>query len=129
MIQGLDHLVLTVRDLDATCRFYHDVLGMEIVSFGHGRVALQFGEQKINLHQAGHEIEPHALRPLPGSTDLCLLTGRPPADIVAHIESRGGIVELGPVTRTGATGEITSIYLRDPDGNLLEIGCLRPETG
>ncbi len=121
MITSLDHLVLTVRDLDATVRFYVDGLGMELRGFGAGRKALHFGPQKINLHLAGREFEPKAARPTPGSADLCFLTEQPLAEIARHLEGLGHPVIEGPVARTGAAGPITSIYLRDPDGNLIEI--------
>ena len=120
-IHQLDHLVLTVRDVEATCEFYRRVLGMEVVTFGAGRRALRFGEQKINLHQAGKEIDPKALRPTPGAGDVCLLTREPLARWVTHLRAGGVPIEEGPVTRTGARGPIESIYLRDPDGNLVEI--------
>ena len=121
MITGLDHLVLTVRDLDATVRFYVEGLGMELREFGERRKALHFGSQKINLHVAGHEFEPKAAHPTPGSADLCFLTERPLAEISEHLASLGYPILDGPVTRTGATGPIRSIYTRDPDGNLVEI--------
>jgi catechol 2,3-dioxygenase-like lactoylglutathione lyase family enzyme len=120
-IDRLDHLVLTVRDIEATVAFYTRVLGMEMVTFGKGRKALRFGRQKINLHQAGHEFEPHAAAPTPGSADFCLLTHVPIEDVVMHVIDCGVAIELGPVPRDGALGRILSIYLRDPDGNLVEI--------
>jgi len=120
-VTALDHLVLTVRDPDATIAFYTRVLGMEALTFGNGRRALAFGTQKINLHQAGAELEPKAAHPVPGSADLCLLTTESPAAVVAHLAACGVPVELGPVERTGARGPIISVYFRDPDGNLLEV--------
>jgi catechol 2,3-dioxygenase-like lactoylglutathione lyase family enzyme len=120
-IIGLDHLVLTVADLDRTTDFYQRVLGMRPATFGTGRRALEFGTSKINLHQAGQEITPHAGRPLPGSADLCLITTTPPEQVLAHLGAQGVRAEIGPVPRTGAQGPITSIYIRDPDGNLIEI--------
>jgi len=120
-IEALDHLVLTVKDLDATTAFYGRVLGMEPITFGAGRRALAFGTQKINLHAAGRELEPKAASPTPGSADLCFLTTAPPAEVLAHLEACGVPVVEGPVARTGARGPIVSVYLRDPDGNLLEI--------
>ena len=120
-IDRLDHLVLTVADVAATVRFYVEVLGMEEVSFGDGRKALAFGRQKINLHQKGAEIEPKALVATPGSADLCLIAATPLDEVEKELRARGVAVELGPVERTGATGKITSIYLRDPDRNLIEI--------
>ena len=121
MITSLDHLVLTVGDLDATVRFYVAGLGMELREFGEGRKALHFGSQKINLHLAGHEFEPKAAHPTPGSGDLCLLTGQPLAEISERLASLGYPIIEGPVARAGATGPIRSIYTRDPDGNLIEI--------
>ncbi|WP_341705755.1 VOC family protein [Ferrovibrio sp.] len=125
MIDSLDHLVLTVRDIDATVAFYGKALGMQETRFvsadGIARVALSFGSQKINLHQAGREFEPKAATPVPGSGDLCFLTSRPVAEVAAHLAACGVPVIEGPVRRTGATGPILSVYIRDPDGNLLEI--------
>ena len=120
-IESIDHLVLTVADIEATCRFYESVLGMEVVTFGGGRRALRFGTQKINLHEVGRELDPKAARPVAGSGDLCLITAIPIAEAEAHIRAQGIAIEIGPVTRTGAMGPITSLYIRDPDQNLVEI--------
>jgi catechol 2,3-dioxygenase-like lactoylglutathione lyase family enzyme len=120
-IERLDHLVLTVHDIQATCAFYERVLGMEIVTFGSGRYALQFGQQKINLHQAGKEFEPKAARPTPGSADLCFITSVPLTHFIAHIQACDIEIVEGPVARTGAQGPIESVYIRDPDENLIEI--------
>lgn len=120
-IFALDHLVITVRDLDATIRFYTEALGMTEVTFDSTRRALAFGNQKINLHVTGHEFEPKSTRPTAGSADLCFLTDTPLVEIAEHLQTLGIPIELGPVSRTGATGPITSIYLRDPDGNLIEL--------
>ncbi|NEA28024.1 VOC family protein [Actinomadura bangladeshensis] len=120
-IDRLDHLVLTVADIDAAIDFYTRVLGMEAVAFGAGRRALAFGTSKINLHQAGREFEPKAAHPTPGSADLCLITANPLEEIIADLEHHGVPIEEGPVTRTGATGPIRSVYIRDPDHNLLEL--------
>jgi catechol 2,3-dioxygenase-like lactoylglutathione lyase family enzyme len=120
-IETLDHLVLTVRDIDETVRFYRDVLGMEPRTFGEGRVALHFGAQKINLHQADHLLEPKAAHPTHGSADLCFITGMPLADVEAHLKRHEVPVEEGPVRRTGSQGQIVSLYIRDPDGNLIEL--------
>jgi catechol 2,3-dioxygenase-like lactoylglutathione lyase family enzyme len=123
----LDHLVLTVASIDETVRFYTSVLGMTEVVFGKGRRALSFGEQKLNLHQAGHEFEPKAARPTQGSADLCLVADADPTTIAAWLHARGVSVEEGPVARTGALGLITSFYFRDPDGNLVELATyVRP---
>ena len=121
-IDRLDHLVLTVADLGATIAFYERVLGMEAQTFGEGRRALAFGDQKINLHQAGAEFEPKAAAPTPGSGDLCFIADGP---IEAIAEELNDVVELGPVERTGALGEMDSVYLRDPDGNLIEVAVYR----
>ena len=120
-IQRIDHLVLTVRDIDASCAFYTMVLGMQEVSFGTGRKAVAFGDQKINFHQAGKEFEPKALRPTPGSGDLCFTTNRSMQEIIAHLQNCGVEIIEGPVNRTGATGSMLSVYIRDPDQNLIEI--------
>jgi catechol 2,3-dioxygenase-like lactoylglutathione lyase family enzyme len=117
----LDHLVLTVADIPRTLEFYERVLGMERQSFGVGRVALRFGDQKINLHQAGRELEPKSTLPTPGSADLCFLTDTPLTEIASHLKSCAVEILEGPVARTGATGPILSLYFRDPDGNLIEI--------
>ncbi len=113
--------MLTVRDVETTCDFYETVLGMTAVTFAGGRKALTFGGQKINLHPAGREFEPKAAKPTPGSADLCLVTGTAIAEVITHLGSRGVDIEEGPVRRTGAVGPITSVYFRDPDGNLIEV--------
>ncbi len=120
-IERLDHLVLTVADLEATVDFYGRVLGMRPETFGEGRRALRFGDQKINLHLAGHEFEPKAERPTPGSADLCFVTDTPLEVVQRHLVEAGVEIEEGPVSRTGAIGPIRSVYLRDPDRNLIEI--------
>ncbi|WP_347876920.1 VOC family protein [Paenibacillus rhizosphaerae] len=120
-INRLDHLVLTVSNIDQTCEFYSRVLGMRTVTFGEGRKALHFGQQKINLHEAGKEFEPKAKTPMPGTADLCFITDDPIPDVIRHLEYCNVMIEEGPVLRTGALGSITSVYLRDPDGNLIEI--------
>jgi catechol 2,3-dioxygenase-like lactoylglutathione lyase family enzyme len=120
-IEELDHLVLTVTDIDRTRAFYERVLGMETFVFGEGRHALTFGTQKVNLHEAGQEFEPRAAAPTPGSADLCLLTNSSMAEVVEHLEANSVELIEGPVRRTGATGSIKSVYFRDPDGNLLEV--------
>lgn len=120
-IDSLDHLVLTVTSIPATVRFYTEALGMRVETFGQGRTALRFGNQKINLHEAGREYEPKADRPTPGSGDLCFLTAVPLAEVLAHLEALEVPVLEGPVRRTGASAPILSLYLRDPDGNLIEV--------
>lgn len=125
-IDHLDHLVLTVADMAATIAFYTRVLGMQEMNFGDQRKALIFGQQKINLHLAGHPIAPHAANPTPGSADLCFITTDGIHEVLTHLQDCGVALEAGPVPRTGATGPITSIYFRDPDGNLLEIATYDP---
>jgi catechol 2,3-dioxygenase-like lactoylglutathione lyase family enzyme len=120
-VESLDHLVLTVGDLDAALAFYSSVLGMQVVTFAGNRKALAFGTQKINLHLAGHEFEPKAAAPTPGSADLCFLTAELLENVVDHLQSSGVAVIEGPVRRIGATGPLRSVYIRDPDGNLIEI--------
>ncbi len=120
-IDRLDHLVLTVADIDATVEFYTRVLGMQAVTFGAGRTALAFGRSKINLHRAGHEFERKAHRPTPGSADLCLIAADPLDQVIEELTARGVPIEEGPVERTGATGPIRSVYFRDPDRNLIEV--------
>ena len=124
-IDSLDHLVLTVADIQTTCEFYAHVLGMQVVTFAEDRKALQFGSQKINLHQKGNEFDPKAQQPTPGSADLCFLTSIPLERVIAHLQSCNVSLLLGPVERTGATKSLVSIYFRDPDGNLLEISNAR----
>ncbi len=120
-LDRLDHLVLTVRNVETTCAFYSNVLGMEVVTFENGRKALSFGSQKINLHEAGKEFEPKAYRPTPGSADLCFTTTTPIEQVVKQLElSKVRILE-GPIKRTGALGQIMSVYFRDPDLNLIEV--------
>lgn len=120
-IDSLDHLVLTVKDVEATAAFYSAALGMEVVTFGAGRTALAFGSQKINLHQHTQEFEPKAQHPTPGSADVCFITSVPLAEVVEHLASCNIAVVEGPVQRTGATGPILSVYFRDPDMNLIEV--------
>jgi catechol 2,3-dioxygenase-like lactoylglutathione lyase family enzyme len=119
-IANLDHLVLTVADPEATVAFY-ERLGMRREEFDDGRLALRFGDQKLNLHRAGATIQPHARRPTPGSADVCLLVEGRLDEVERELERAGVVFELGPVPRTGATGPIRSLYLRDPDGNLVEL--------
>jgi catechol 2,3-dioxygenase-like lactoylglutathione lyase family enzyme len=123
---GLDHLVLTVRDLERTVDFYQGALGMTVSSFEGGRLALKFGSQKINLHQSGAEYSPHASQPIPGSADLCFVTDRPLAEWLDHFADLDIPVVEGPGPRTGALGPMTSIYVQDPDLNLIEIASYDP---
>ncbi len=120
-VDRLDHLVLTVRDVEATTTFYRRVLGLDVVTFGDGRKALVFGQQKINLHQLGAEFEPKAARPTPGSADLCFVTEALPEAVMAHLTACDVTVLHGPVRRIGALGPMTSVYFRDPDENLIEV--------
>lgn len=128
LVERLDHLVLTVASIAATCDFYERVLGMQVITFGEGRKALRFGAQKINLHQRGSEFAPHAKNPAAGSGDFCLIAAVPFEDIMRHVAACGVEIEQGPVARTGAQGAITSIYFRDPDGNLIEVATYGGET-
>jgi catechol 2,3-dioxygenase-like lactoylglutathione lyase family enzyme len=124
-IIAMDHLVLTVRDLEKTCAFYTKTLGMEHRISGAARHSLHFGRAKINLHQQGNEFQPHAMAPTPGSADLCFITEVPIEQVIAHLRQLNVELIEGPVKRTGATGDLLSIYFRDPDGNLLEIANVR----
>jgi catechol 2,3-dioxygenase-like lactoylglutathione lyase family enzyme len=120
-IDRLDHLVLTVRDMEATIAFYSGILGMEPVTFGKGQRALAFGRQKFNLHPADAPYKPHADKPLPGTADICLITENGIDEVTAALSAAGVPVEVGPVPRTGALGRMTSVYFRDPDNNLVEV--------
>lgn len=120
-IESLDHLVLTVQSIDKTIDFYRKALNMEVVEFGDNRKALLFGRQKFNLHEVGKEFEPKARKPVSGSADFCLITKAPIEQVVQHFEGIGVPIEEGPVLRTGAVGRIISVYVRDPDGNLVEV--------
>lgn len=124
-VDSLDHLVLTVADIERACVFYEAVLGMEHVEF-EGRHALRFGAQKINLHQKDNTFEPKARHPLPGSADLCFLTATPVAEVLVHLARCDVPVVEGPVTRAGATGPLLSVYVRDHDENLIEVSNLLP---
>lgn len=126
MIDHLDHLVLTTAHEEACIRFYVDVMGMSLESFGAGRKAFRFGNQKINLHVKGHEFEPKAQLPTPGSQDLCFIASVPLDEVVARLGEKGVPILEGPVMRTGATSRIRSVYVRDPDLNLIEISELSP---
>lgn len=123
-IQSLDHLVLTVKDIETSIAFYCDVLGMQHITFGDDRHALKFGEQKINLHQADNIFQPAACTPTPGSADLCFIVNTPLSQVIHEIESNNIKIIEGPVERTGANSKIISIYVRDPDMNLVELSNL-----
>lgn len=120
-VTRLDHLVLTVKHIETSVQFYQRVLGMKKVIFADNRVALSFGDQKINLHQAGLEFEPKALLATPGSADLCFIVNQALDEVISHLTELNIPIECGPVLRTGATGKIHSVYIRDPDLNLLEL--------
>ena len=120
-VNRIDHLVLTVADIERSVEFYNRVLGMRRLEFAGGRIALQCGAQKINLHQSGKEFEPKAQRVMPGSADLCFIIDIALADAIDQVRQQDVDIIEGPVERTGADGKIVSAYLRDPDGNLLEI--------
>jgi len=120
-ITNIDHIVLTVNDINATVSFYEEVLGMSSGTFGKGRVSLTFGTQKINLHEKGKEFEPKANSPSPGSEDLCFISGVKLDVAMEHVKGKGVEIIEGPVLRTGATGSIISFYFRDPDKNLIEV--------
>ena len=120
-VSKLDHLVLTVKDVEKTTSFYVSAMGMKKEVFGNGRVALKCGDQKINLHEFGKEFEPKANKPVPGSADICFITRTPLNDAMAYVKRCGVEIIEGPVERTGASGPIRSFYFRDPDGNLIEV--------
>jgi len=120
-IDRIDHIVITAFDVERTIDFYSKVMGMEPITFAGGRRGLAFGRQKINLHQSGREFEPKALKPTPGSMDLCFITETPLAQVISHLKSHGVAIAQGPVEKTGALGPMMSVYFRDPDGNLIEV--------
>ena len=121
MIAGIDHFVLTVRSVEATCAFYQRVLGLQRLDEPNRPTALLFGSQKINVHEVERTFEPKARAPTPGSGDFCLVAARPLAEILASLEANGVAIEVGPVERIGARGKMMSVYFRDPDGNLVEV--------
>jgi len=125
VIAGIDHLVLTVRSVEATCEFYQRVLGFECVDAPGRPTALAFGNQKINVHELGRIFEPKASAPTPGSADFCLITDRPLSEVQDSLMNSGVVVEVGPVERIGAQGQMMSVYFRDPDGNLVEVSQYR----
>ncbi|MFM0005186.1 MULTISPECIES: VOC family protein [Paraburkholderia] len=124
-IDHLDHLVLTCVDFEVTKRFYTEVMQMQLETFGEGRIAFRFGNQKINVHVRGSEFEPNAHLPVPGALDLCFIAGVRLDDVVTHLERCNCPIIEGPVERTGATQKIRSVYIRDPDFNLIEIADLQ----
>jgi catechol 2,3-dioxygenase-like lactoylglutathione lyase family enzyme len=124
-ITRIDHIVFTVADIERTVEFYCGALSMQKVALDNGRVALRFGDQKINLHQAGREFEPKARCPIPGSADLCFITPDGLEQAIAEIRALGIFIEEGPVDRIGARGLMRSFYFRDPDGNLIEVASYR----
>ena len=125
MIDHLDHLVLTTADEAACVRFYVEVMGMTLETFGQGRKAFRFGNQKINLHVKGHEFEPKAQVPMPGALDLCFIAAVPLDEVIERLAEKQVPVIEGPVMRTGAVSRIRSVYVRDPDLNLIEISELK----
>jgi catechol 2,3-dioxygenase-like lactoylglutathione lyase family enzyme len=127
-IDRIDHLVLSVTNIETSCDFYSRVLGMEVVSFSHDRRALRFGKQKINLHRADSPIAPHAAHPTVGAADLCFVTKTPLSKVAAQLVECGIAIVAGPLSRAGALGPITSIYFRDPDSNLIEVSNYLRET-
>lgn len=124
-LESMDHLVLTVVSIPATTHFYHDILGMKVISFESGRTALGFGVMKLNLHEVGHEFEPKAEYPTPGSEDFCLLTKTPLSQVIEELQTHHIAIEVGPVERHGAAGTLNSVYVRDPDRNLVEISNVK----
>jgi catechol 2,3-dioxygenase-like lactoylglutathione lyase family enzyme len=127
-VDRIDHIVMTCSDLSVTAGWYQRVLGMEREEYGgKNRTALRFGAQKINLHEVGHEVLPHAQAAQPGTLDLCFVVAVRPEDVVAQLHACGVSIERGPVTRIGALGDIMSVYCRDPDGNLIELASYMGE--
>jgi catechol 2,3-dioxygenase-like lactoylglutathione lyase family enzyme len=124
LIDHLDHLVLTCVDVEATKRFYVDVLQMRFETFGDERIAFRFGNQKINVHVRGREYEPKAHIPAPGALDLCFIASTPLDRVIERLKQMDVPIIEGPVERTGATHKLRSVYLRDPDYNLIEISEL-----
>lgn len=120
-VDRMDHFVLTVKNIPKSCEFYHHILGMEIQEFGDNRVALRFANMKINLHEIGHEVEPKAYLPTPGSGDLCFITKTPIDRVISDLKRQKIKIEAGPVKKNGAIGQIKSVYFRDPDHNLIEV--------
>ncbi len=124
-ISHIDHIVLTVADIDASCDFYSRILGMKVITFGAGRKALSFGIQKINLHEHGKEFSPKAAHPTPGSADICLVTDTSIDEVITQLHRHNVQILEGPIERTGAIGSIQSVYFRDPDSNLIEVSSYK----
>jgi catechol 2,3-dioxygenase-like lactoylglutathione lyase family enzyme len=124
-VSHIEHIVLTVKNIEETLEFYNSVLGMEIITFGEGRKALKFGIHKINLHDAGNEFTPKAASPVPGSADICFISHVPINRIVQELKNKKVEIIEGPVEKTGAAGKIVSVYFRDPDGNLIELSNIK----
>lgn len=124
-IKSIDHIVLTVSDISQICRFYTQILGMEEITFSNNRKALKFGSQKINIHLKGHEYDPKAKQPTTGSADICLIVETSLDEVINRLRKYGIQIEGGPVERTGAQGALISIYIRDPDGNLIELSNIK----
>ena len=128
MIKSIDHIVLTTRDLDKCVTFYAEVLGMRLENYGAGRIAFRFGDQKFNVHPPGFDASIKARTPTPGSLDLCFLADCPLEDVIARLKKHGIAIEEGPSVRTGARFPIQSVYVRDPDDNLIEISVPAEKT-
>ncbi|GAJ25641.1 biphenyl-2,3-diol 1,2-dioxygenase III-related protein [Liquorilactobacillus sucicola DSM 21376 = JCM 15457] len=124
-IKRLDHFVITVQDIERSCRFYHQILGMQIITFDNGRKALRFADMKINLHQVEHEFEPKAAIATPGTADICFIVKTHISDVLTELRTKNIPIEQGPVPKNGALGPIESIYFRDPDKNLIELANYR----
>ena len=121
-VDRIDHVVMVCHDITETASWYQRVLGMEREEYGgNNRTALRFGAQKINLHEVGHEVLPHAMLAKPGTLDLCFVIAVGPEDAIAQLHACGISIERGPVSRIGALGDIMSVYCRDPNGNLVEL--------
>ena len=127
-IERIDHFVITVSDIDKTINFYKRVLGMSVIAFANDRKALRFGNQKINIHQAGKEMKPNAQNAAMGTADVCFISDHPLETVQNHLQSEHIHIEYGPIEQHGAVGIMDSVYFRDPDGNLIEVGVYRSTT-
>ncbi|WP_102348896.1 VOC family protein [Bacillus sp. Marseille-P3661] len=121
IIDRIDHIVLTVKDVERTVDFYSNVLGMEVQVYGGKWKTMAFGQQRINLHELGSEVPIRAQNPTPGSADICLIASTPIEEVIQHVKAKGVEIEEGPIMRAGALGQLESIYFRDPDNNLVEV--------